>query len=52
MTEHISCDCKCKFNSTTYNSKHWIIKHVSLNVKFIVVAKKIIIGIVAHVFVK
>ena len=20
MTEHISCDCKCKFNSTTYNS--------------------------------
>ena len=21
MTEHISCDCKCKFNSTTWNSK-------------------------------
>ena len=21
MTEHISCDCKCKFNSTTCNSK-------------------------------
>ena len=21
MTEHISCDCKCKINSTTYNSK-------------------------------
>ena len=21
MTKHISCDCKCKFNSTTYNSK-------------------------------
>ena len=20
MTEHISCDCKCKFNSTIYNS--------------------------------
>ena len=20
MTEHISCDCKCKFNSATYNS--------------------------------
>ena len=20
MTEHISCDCKCKFNSTTCNS--------------------------------
>ena len=22
MTEHISCNCKCKFNSTTCNSKH------------------------------
>ena len=21
MTEHISCDCKCKFNGTIYNSK-------------------------------
>ena len=21
MTEHISCDCRCKFNSTTCNSK-------------------------------
>ena len=21
MTKHISCDCKCKFNSTTCNSK-------------------------------
>ena len=21
MTEHIPCDCKCKFNSTTCNSK-------------------------------
>ena len=21
MTEHISCDCKCKFNSTTCNSQ-------------------------------
>ena len=21
MTEHISCDCKCKFNTTTCNSK-------------------------------
>ena len=22
MAEHISCNCKCKFNSTTCNSKH------------------------------
>ena len=27
MTEHISCDCKCKFNSTTCNSSQkWNIK--------------------------
>ena len=27
MTENISCDCKCKFNSTTYNSnQEWNIK--------------------------
>ena len=46
MTEHISCDCKCKFNSTTCNSKqkwnnktcqcecknyHWCKKYYSLN---------------------
>ena len=22
MTEHISCDCKCNFNSSTCNSNH------------------------------
>ena len=46
MTEHISCDCKCKFNRTTCNSKqkwnnktcqcecsnyHWCKKYYSLN---------------------
>ena len=25
MTEHISCDCKCKFNSTMCNSKQKVI---------------------------
>ena len=34
MSEHISCDCKCKFNSATCNSKqNGIIKRVNVNVK-------------------
>ena len=53
MTKHISCDCKCKFNSTTSNSnKKGTIKHVNVNVKNIVSAKKIIVGILAHAFMR
>ena len=37
MTEHISCDCKCKSNSTTCNSKQ---KWNNGN------------GILAHIFVR
>ena len=34
MSEHTSCDCKCKFNSATCNSKqNGIIKRVNVNVK-------------------
>ena len=52
MTEHVSCDFKCKLNSTAYNSKqNGIIKHVTLNAK-IIGAKKITVGIVAHVLVR
>ena len=51
MTEHISCICKCKFNSTTY-SKNGIIKHPNVNVKNIISAKKIMVRILAHVFVR
>ena len=52
MTEHISCDCKCKFNSTTCNSNEkWNDKTCQCEfVKIIVHAKKIIVGILAHVF--
>ena len=49
MTEHISCDCKCKFNSTIRNR---IMKHVNVSVKIIVHEKKIRVGILAHVFVR
>ena len=45
MTEHISCDGKCKFNSG-------IIKHANMNVKTIISAKKIIVGFLAHVFLR
>ena len=52
MAKHISCDCKCKFNSTTCNSnKKLNIKHVNVNVKIIISGKKIIVGILAHALV-
>ena len=49
MTKHISCDCKCKFNSTKCNlTQKW---NVHVHVKIIVHVKKIIVGILAHLFV-
>ena len=54
MKEHISCDCKCKFSSTTmyFESPNGKIKHAIVKVKIIVKAKKIMVGIQAHVFVR
>ena len=57
MVKYISCDCKCKINSETCNSnQNWITRTCQcknyLNVKIIVSAKEIIVGILAHVFVK
>ena len=53
MTEHTSCDCKCKFNSEICNwNKNGIIKHVNVNVKIVLSAKKVIAGILAHIFVR
>ena len=44
MVEHVSGDCKCKFNNATCNSKrNGIMKHVSGNVKIIISAKKTIV---------
>ena len=49
-TEHISCECKCKFNSTTCNSNQgWNNKHVNMNA---VKAKNIVVGILSHAFVR
>ena len=53
IPEHISCDFKCKFNSTTCNSNQkWKNKTCKYEVKTIVSAKKIIFGILANVFVR
>ena len=53
MAKHISCDCKCKFSSTiVIQIKIGIIKHVNENVKIIISAKMIIVGILAQVFVR
>ena len=53
MTKDISCDCKCKFNcscnTTIIQIKNGIMKHVNASVKIIVSAKKITVGILAHV---
>ena len=41
ITKHISCDCKCKFNTQhVIQIKNGIIKHVNVNVKIIISAKK------------
>ena len=46
MTEHISCDCKCKFNSATCNSKQkW-------NNKVFISVNKVIVGTLVHLFVR
>ena len=53
MTEHISCDCKCTFNSTTCNLKgNWNNKTCQCQFKIIISVKKIIVVIVAHIFVR
>ena len=53
LVKHISCDYKCKFNSATCNSnrKNGIMTNVNFIVKKMVRLKKIIVGILANVFV-
>ena len=54
MTEHISCDYKCKFNSTGCNSKQkWNNKTCQCeckNCENCQSVKKIIVGILVYVF--
>ena len=52
LVKHISCDCKCKLNSSTcsYNQK-WN-NDVHVGVKSIVRVKKIMVGILAYALVR
>ena len=53
MTKHISCDCKCKFNSTTCNSNQkWNNEKCQCECKSYHKCRKNIVGIQAHVFVR
>ena len=52
LVKHILCDCKCKCNSTTCNSDQKWNNDTCHCEKSIVYAKKIIVGILAHVFVR
>ena len=53
MVKHISCNCKCKFNSTTCNpNQKWNNETYHCDCRnFSASKKKIIVGIIAHVFV-
>ena len=53
MTEHISCTCKYKFNSTICNSNQWWNnKTCQCECKKYHSVKKIIVGILAQLFVR
>ena len=53
MTEDISCDCKCKFSSTTCNSSQkWNNKTCQCEYENYRNGKKIVVRILAHVFVR
>ena len=54
MTNYISCGCKCKLNSAPCNSdQKWNIKTCQCECKNVnYKCKKIIVGILGHVFVK
>ena len=53
ITEHISCDCKCKFNSIICNSNpKWNNETCQCECKNYRKCKKIIVGIQKHVSVK
>ena len=53
ITIQISYDCKCKFNIIACSlDQKGIIRHVDVNVKVIVNAKRIKVGILANVFLR
>ena len=50
LTKHISCECKCKFDGTKYNSNQWRNNYKCwCECKSIIYVTKIIFGILLHV---
>ena len=53
MKKHISCDCKCKFNSTKHNSNQkWNNETCQCECKNYHKCEKFIIEILAHVYLR
>ena len=53
LTEHISCQCECKFYGGECNSnQNGTAESVSVSVTIIIRVKEIIFGILRHVVVK
>ena len=56
LTKHVSCKCKCKFDKKNSNFVIQINSRITINVDVsvenIINVKKIIFGILVHVFVK
>ena len=48
LTNHISCECKCKFDRRSCNSDQWW----NNNVKNVMYVQNIMFGILLHVIVK
>ena len=53
LTRHISCEFKCKFDKRKCDSSNGgVMTNVDVSVKNMIYVKKIIFGILVHVFVK
>ena len=53
LTKDLSCECKCKFNGTKWNSNQWWNNiNVNVNVKNIIYVKMIMFGTMLQVIVK
>ena len=52
LTNHISCECKCKLDENLILINGGIIKNADVSVKKIISVKSVMFGILVHVFVK
>ena len=52
LTKHISCECKCIFDENVSQINGGITINVDVSVKKFMYVKKIMFGILLHVFVK